>query len=374
MTEEAIEVEELREGLIKFNYGPQHPGTHPYSLLLTLDGDIIVDVQAQIGYVHRGLAKQAEVRTFLQSLPIMERSCFLDSVNHQFGYVMAVEQLTGVEVPERAEYIRVISAELTRMNSLISWFGGYASEAGVSTAFMLAWQDREKFLDLFTALTGSRVSLTYLTIGGVRWDWNDELTKMTYELIDYMEDRLKIHKKFVMENNIFKKRTKGVGIVDKEMALKYAFTGPNLRATGVQADLRLIEPYSVYDRFKFTPKVMTDGDAWARTMIRLHDVETSIEILKQALPELPEGDYKTKIPRRLKAKAGEAIGRVELARGVMGYYIKTTENATMPYRLKIRGPSFAHFSSIEPGLYGHHMADVPIAKGSFDVCPADLDR
>ena len=371
MTEETTEQE---TGLIKFNYGPQHPGTHPYSLQLTLDGDEIVDVEAQIGYVHRGLAKQAEVRTFLQSLPIMERSCFLDSVNHQFGYVMAVEQLTGVEVPERGEYLRVISAELTRMNSLISWFGGFAAEAGVSTAFMLAWQDREEFLDLFSHLTGSRVSLTYLAIGGVRWDWNDELTKMTYDLIDYMEERMKIHKKFVMENNIFRQRTVGVGVTDKETALKYAFTGPNLRAVGIQGDLRVIQPYSIYDRFKFTPKVMTEGDTWTRTMIRLHDIETSIEILKQALPEIPEGPFKTKNPRRLKAKAGEAIGRVELARGVMGYYIKTQEGATMPYRLKIRGPSFAHFSSIETALIGHHMADVPVAKGSFDVCPADLDR
>ena len=369
-----LEVSDMDAGLIKFNYGPQHPGVHPYSLLLTLDGDMIVDVKPQIGYVHRGLAKQAEARTFLQALPIMERSCFLDAVSHLFGYVMAVEDLTDVVVPERAEYLRVITHELSRMNSNISWFGGFSAEAGQSTAFMLAWQDRERFLDLFGHLTGSRVSSLYLTIGGVRWDWNDELTKMTYDLIDYMEERMKMHLNFVLKNNIYRQRSVGVGKVDKETALRYAFTGPNLRAVGIQGDLRLLEPYSIYDRFKFTPQLRTEGDVWARSYLRLKDIETSIEILKQALPDIPEGPYKAKVPRRLKAKKGEAIGRVELSRGIMGYYIKTEEGATKPYRLKIRGPSFAHFSSVREMLIGHRMADVPVAKGSFDVCPADLDR
>ena len=178
-----------------------------------------------------------------------------------------------------------------------------------------------------------------------------------------------------MKNEIFKKRTKGVGIVSKEKALEYAFTGPNLRASGLQGDIRILEPYSVYDRFKFTPKVMTDGDVWTRTMIRLHDIETSMEIIKQALPEIPEGDYKAKVPRRLRIpEARETYARVELSRGVMGYYIRAEEKAMQPYRLKIRGPSFAHFSIIEEALNGYHMADVPIIKGSMDVCPADLDR
>ena len=181
MTTEEIIIDS--DSLVSFNFGPQHPGVHPYSLRLTVDGDRITKVKGQIGYVHRGLAKQAEYRTFNQSLPIMERSCFLDSVNHQFGYVMAVEQLGNIEIPERGEYLRVISAELGRMNSLLTWFGMFASETGVSTAFMLAWQDREHFLDVFGNLAGSRVSVTYLTVGGVRYDWNDKLTKMTYDLI-----------------------------------------------------------------------------------------------------------------------------------------------------------------------------------------------
>ncbi|MHA1115435.1 MAG: NADH-quinone oxidoreductase subunit D [Candidatus Heimdallarchaeaceae archaeon] len=369
------ENKERSSSLVSFSYGPQHPGTHPYSLLLTVDGDRIEKVEAQIGYVHRGLAKQAESRTFIQALPIMERSCFIDSVNHQFGYVMAVEKLASIEVPERAEYLRVIAAELSRMNSLISWFGGYAAETGINSAFMWAWKDREMFLDLFGHLAGSRVSVMYLTIGGVRWDWNDKLTNLTWEIIDYMEERLKIHKKLVMKNSIFKKRTKGVGVVSKEKALEYAFTGPNLRASGVQGDIRILEPYSVYDHFKFTPKVMTEGDNWARTMIRLHDIETSMEILKQALPEIPEGEYKTKVPLKLRANAGEAYARVELSRGVMGYYIRTVEDkSTKPYRVKIRGPSFSHFQIVEDILVGTHMADIPIIKGSLDVCPADLDR
>lgn len=369
---------ELREveadSVISFNYGPQHPGVHPYSLRLTLDGDMIVKVVSQMGYVHRGLAKQAENRTYIQSLPIMERSCFLDSVNHQFGYVLAVEQLAGIEIPERADYLRVIAAELGRMNSLITYFGMFAAEAGQSTAFMLSWQDREHFLDLFGNLAGSRVSVTYLTPGGVRYDWNDKLTKQTWDLLDIIEERLKIYKNFILKNNIFKQRTKGVGVVTPEQALKYSFTGPNLRASGIQGDLRVIEPYSIYDRFKFTPQVRTDGDVWGRTMLRLQDVETSMEIVKQALPEVPEGEFKAKVSRRLKTKAGEAIGRVELARGTMDYYIRSEEGAQKPYRLKIRGPSFAHFHAVEEMLIGNHMADVPIIKGSLDVCPADLDR
>ncbi len=363
-----------KEELIQFHYGPQHPGSHPFSLLLSVDGDIISDVKVQIGYVHRGLAKQAEYRTFMQSLPLMERSCFIDPINHLWGYVTAVEKLTDTKVPERAEYLRVVSAEISRMNSLISWWGGFVSEAGVSTAFMWSWADREKFLDIFGHLAGSRVSATYLTIGGVRWDWNTKLEKMTYSVLDYMEKRIAKYKKFIMKNKLFKKRTIGVGVVTKKQALDWAFTGPNLRASGIFADARINDPYGIYDRFKFKPKVYTEGDSFARTMVRLDDILTSIEIIKQALPEIPEGDYKVRLKRKLRAKAGEAYGRVELSRGTMDYYIKTEEKALTPYRLKIRGPSFSHFYAGAKLLVGAHVADIPMIISSLDVCPADLDR
>lgn len=363
------------DNLMTFNFGPQHPGAHPFNVQVTVDGDIIVKAKCQIGYVHRGLAKQAEARTFLQNLPIMERSCFIDDVNHQLGYVLAVERLAGVEVPERAEYLRVITAEMSRINSLISWWGGFVSETGVNSAFMWSWRDREYFLDFFTELAGYRVSVSYLTIGGVRWDWNDKLTKMTYDILDYMKERIKMYEKFAMKNKILARRTKGVGVVSRDMALKYAFTGPNLRASGIQGDVRLLDPYGIYDRFKFSPKVYTSGDSMARTQIRLDDILTSIEIIEQALPELPEGPYKTKVPLKLKIKqSGEAYGRVELARGAMDYYIKANEGDIRPYRLKIRGPSFSHFNAVEELLVGHKVADIPVVIGSLDVCPADLDR
>ncbi|MGQ4834579.1 MAG: NADH-quinone oxidoreductase subunit D [Candidatus Asgardarchaeia archaeon] len=355
----------------KLNYGPQHPGTHPFRLLLTIDGDTVIDAEPHIGYVHRGIEKLCEYRTYIMNIPVINRACFMEGSFHEHAYAMAVEQIFNIEIPERAKYLRVLAAELSRIHSLLSWFGGYVSELGFSTMYFWPWADREYVLDLFEELTGARISTTYILPGGVRWDIPDGFEKRVEKVLRYLERRLELYEKVVFKNEIFKARTVGVGILKPSDVIKYGVTGPMARASGVKMDLRLDDPYSVYDEFEFDYNILEDGDCYARTKIRLMDIKQSIDIIRQIFPKLPDGPVVKKLP--VKAPVGEGYARVESARGIHGYYV-VSDGGKNPYRVKIRGASFNNMSAISVIAKNVKLADIPAVLGSIDVCPADLDR
>ncbi len=358
---------------VEVYYGPQHPGTHPFSILLKLDGDIIIDAEPKIGYVHRAIEKLAEYRDFYQNIPIMERACFLEDLIHEHGYMIAAEKLLGVEIPERAEYLRVITAELSRIISLLMWFSMFGGETGLSTTFMWGFTDREKLLDIMTEITGARVAFAYFLPGGVRWDFPEGIEDKLRKYLDYQEEQLDVYKGLLMDNSIFIDRTKGVGVADPDTLIKLGASGPVLRASGFKYDLRVDAPYGVYDHFKIDTPVLHNGDSYDRTMIRLMDIKTSIDIVRQALDQLPSGDVRVKVRSKKKAAPGAVYSRVESARGILGYYI-ISNGTNKPYRIKIRGPSFSHMYVFPHLIRGLHLADVPMVLGTLDVCPADLDR
>jgi len=356
----------------KLHYGPQHPGTHPFRILLTVDGDVVVTAEPHIGYVHRGIEKLCEYRSYIMNIPVINRACFMEGSFHEHAYAMAVEQIYGVEIPQRAKYLRVLAGELSRIHSLLSWFGGYVSELGFSTMYFWPWADREYILDLFEELTGARISTTYILPGGVRWDLPDGFEKRVEKVMKYLEGRLALYDKVVFKNEIFKARTKDVGVLKPSDVLKYGVTGPMARASGVKMDLRIDAPYSIYDEIEMDYNLLDGGDCYDRTKIRLMDIQQSIDIIRQVLKKLP-GKEKVMKKLPIKAPVGEGYARIESARGIHAYYVVSNGDRN-PYRVKIRGASFNNMSVLPLIAKNVKMADIPAILGSIDVCPADLDR
>src|SRR3989304_5289964 len=354
------------------NMGPQHPSTHGVLRLeLQLDGEIIKNVVPHIGYLHRCFEKHAEAMTYPQVIPYTDRMDYLASMYNEFGYAIAVEKLLDIKVPERVEYIRVIMGELQRIASHLVALGTYGADIGAFTPFLYCFRDREKILTLFEITCGARLLDNYMWIGGVSHDLHPDFIRLAKEFIKEFRPNLKELNDLLTFNQIFIDRTANVGILPPDTAINYGISGPNLRESGVKWDLRINDPYSIYDRFDFEIPVGNEekgtvGDCWDRYYIRVREMEESLKIIEQALDQIPDGDVSSAIPKRVKPPVGQIYTRVENPRGELGYFI-ISDGSVNPYRVKVRAPSFVNLEILGELCKGHLVADVVAILGSIDI-------
>ncbi len=363
--------------LLEVAMGPHHPSTHGvFRMDVALDGERITRLKPVFGYLHRNHEKLGEGHTYLASMPYTDRLDYICSLTNNWAYALAVEKLAGQEVPERAEYLRVIVGELTRVQNHALSVGFLIQDMGASgTPLMYAFREREKILDLFEALTGSRMMCNYMRFGGCRVDatseWLDAVRKVVTGLPQFADE----FEQLLCTNEILMARTQGVGVLRPELAVSAGVTGPALRAAGVNYDIRKVDRYSIYDRFKFKVPLGEHGDVYDRFMIRLLELRESIKILEQALKEIPGGpvmDPKAKI-RNFRPKVGEAYGRIEAPKGELGFYL-ISDGGPNPYRYRVRPPSFVNLTILEDMCLGHNVADVVLILGSVDIVLGEVDR
>ncbi len=355
------------------NMGPQHPSTHGVlRVLVHLDGERIKEARADIGYLHRCFEKIAEKRRLPQVIPYTDRTDYLAAITDELAYVLAVEKLMGIQVPERAEYIRVITSELQRIASHLIWFGAFALDVGATTGFLYAWRERERLLDIFERLTGARMLYNYLRIGGVRNDLFDDFPEMVERFLSDLPGNLAEFHRLVTSNRIFETRTRGIAPVSAQQAIAWGASGPVLRASGVPYDVRKTHPYSIYDRFDFDIPTGTRGDVYDRYLVRMLEIEQSMRIVRQALAQLPRGDYMGQLPRRLRIE-GDYYARVESPRGEVGCYL-VGDGSESAYRCKWRSPCFVHLQLMEQMAKGALLADLVVIIGSIDIVMGEVDR
>ncbi|MFH1146543.1 MAG: NADH-quinone oxidoreductase subunit D [Pseudomonadota bacterium] len=357
------------------NMGPQHPSTHGVlRVVLKMDGEYIEDAEPVLGYIHRMHEKMGENRTYAQYLPNMGRVDYLSALIFNHGYAGAVERLTGIVPPPRAEYIRVITCELNRISSHLLWFGAYVMDLGGFTPFLYSFDDRENILDLLESVTGSRLTYCYFRFGGVNRDIADDFIAGTRAFIKRLRSRLPMYETLVTKNVIFINRVKGIGIITPELARRYGCTGPVMRGAGVKYDIRKNEPYSVYPEFDFDVPVQHGCDAQSRYIVRMLEMEQSMRIIEQALDKLPEGPVMApKVPKKLKPPKGDCYFAVETARGEFGTYI-VSDGSNNAYRIKLRVPGFSNLSCFQEISKDNLLADAVSALGSLDLVIPEIDR
>ncbi|MBI5603341.1 MAG: NADH-quinone oxidoreductase subunit D [Deltaproteobacteria bacterium] len=369
-----IDDSSITERVYQLNLGPQHPSTHGVMhLLVTLDGEVVIKIEPLIGYSHRGHEKMAENRIYEQFMPNPARMDYLSGMIFNHGYCMAVEKLCGIEVPRRAEYIRVITSELNRIASHFIGAMDFAMGLGAITPFLYGWDDREQILDLLEMISGSRLTYSYGRFGGVRNDITKEFYDGTRRFIDRLRGRFWDYENLINQNIIFIKRAKDVGVITKDVALEYGVTGPTLRGSGVNYDVRKNEPYSAYPEFKFEIPTRKEGDCLARYQVRMAELEQSLNIIEQALDHLPPGPVRSKVPRFVTPPEGDCYCAFESARGAVGFYI-VSDGSRIPYRIKVRAPSFSNLFVLTKICPGHFLADVIAIFGSIDVTVPEIDR
>ncbi len=361
------------------NMGPQHPSTHGVLRLeLLLEGEIIKKVTPHIGYLHRCFEKHSEVMSYQQVIPYTDRMDYLASMGNEFGYVVAVEKLLDLKVPERVEYIRVIMAEFQRIASHLVALGTYGADIGAFTPFLFCFRDREKILNLFEITCGARLLYNYIWVGGLSHDLHPDFIRLAKEFITYFRPKVVELNELLTGNQIFIERTANVGILPLDVAINYGISGPMLRGSGMKWDIRRDDPYSVYDNFDFDipvgdGRMGTVGDSWDRYYVRVLEIEESLKIIEQALDQIPEGNVSEAVPKRVKPPVGEVYGRVENPRGELGYYI-ISDGTVNPFRVKVRPPSFINLAVMDELCRGHMVADVIAILGSIDIVLGEIDR
>ncbi len=363
--------------LLEVSMGPQHPSTHGvFRMDVVLDGERVVKLKPVFGYLHRNHEKIAENTTYLASMPYTDRLDYFCSMTNNWAYALAVEKLTGLQVPERAEYIRVVTAELTRLLNHSCLIGFLLQDMGaMGTPIMYAFREREKILDLFESLSGARMMCNYMRFGGCRCDlppgWIEEAKRVTDDFPRFLDE----FEKLLGGNEILMARTQSVGVLPKELAVNASVTGPMLRASGVNYDIRKVDKYGIYDRFQFRVPLGDHGDVYDRFMIRFLEMRESVKILEQALKEIPPGpiiDPKAKL-RGFRPKPGEAYGRIEAPKGELGFYL-ISDGSPNPYRYRVRPPSLINLTILEDMCRGNTVADVVIILGSVDIVLGEVDR
>jgi len=369
--------DEFHGDLLEVSMGPHHPSTHGvFRMIVTLDGETIVKLKPVFGYLHRNHEKLGENTTYLASMPYTDRLDYLNSMTNNWAYAVAVEKLAGLAVPERAEYVRVILAELTRLLNHTCLAGFLMQDCGCSgTPLMYAFREREKILDLFESLSGSRMMCNYQRFGGCRVDPSADWLAGAQKLVDGYGAFLDEFEALLTGNEILMVRTQGVGRLSSTLAVSAGVTGPVLRATGIAHDLRKVDAYGVYPRFEFRVPLGAHGDTYDRYMIRILEMRESLGILRQALAGLPGGpimDPKAKL-RGFRPKAGEAYGRIEGPKGEIGFYL-ISDGSPNPYRYRVRPPSFINLTILEDLCLGHTVADAVIILGSVDIVLGEVDR
>ena len=357
------------------NMGPQHPSTHGvFRMVLWVDGEKIVDVVPHIGYLHRGSEKLCEGEQFNQVITLFDRMDYIANFNNEHIYCRAVEKLMGLEVSERSEYIRVILCELNRIASHMLFIATMGLDAGAMTPSMFCFRGRERIQGLFESVSGARMMHNYFRIGGLKEDVPDDFVKQVKEVLDLVKQDTEESDKLLSFNEIFLARLKNIAVMSAEDAVDYGLTGPCLRASGVDYDVRKASPYSVYDRFDFDVPVGLDGDCWDRYYLRVQEVYQSVRIIEQALQQLPEGDVASSLGRRLlRPPAGEVYLRAENPRGELGVYL-VSDGTDRPYRVKVRPPSFCNLSALKHMLKDAWIADSVVILGALDIVLGEVDR
>ncbi|MDA8098460.1 MAG: NADH dehydrogenase (quinone) subunit D [Nitrospiraceae bacterium] len=384
---------------ITLNMGPQHPATHGVlRLVLDLQGETVVNCDPRPGYLHRGIEKWMENRTYHQIIPITDRLEYITCMNNNLGYVVAVEKLAGITVPERAQFIRTLMAELTRLSGHLVWLGTHALDIGAMTVCMYTLRERELILDLTEIVTGARQTVSYVRIGGVRNDLPRDFFDKCREFTELFPKRLEDYDTLIKQNRIWLKRTKGIGVFTAEEAVNYGLTGGTLRGSGVNYDLRKVEPYAAYDKVEFDVPLGSEGDVYDRYLVRIEEMRQSNRIIRQCLDMMQPGPITTDDPRYaipekvqvmqnmqnlahqfvLMSKwvpmpKGEVYVATEAPKGELGFYI-VSDGSGRPYRIKIRAPSYVHIGALPKMVTGHMVADVIACIGTIDIVLGECDR
>jgi NADH-quinone oxidoreductase subunit D len=381
------------------NLGPQHPATHGVlRVVLELDGETVVQATPYLGYLHTGIEKTAEDKLYYKVIPMTDRMDYLSPMSNNLGYVLAVEKLLGIEVPEKVQYARVLLSELTRLNSHLVWLGTHALDIGAMTMMLYTFREREMILDIYEAVSGQRMMSTYFRVGGLAWDLPLDFDKKVKEILKVFPEKLKEYEDLLSNNRIWIKRLTDVGTLTAEQALDLSLTGPLLRSTGVRYDVRKANPYSGYDKFDFDVPVGKKGDCFDRYLIRLEEIRQSMRIIEQALKGMPEGPYQADVPgvvlppkskvltdmeamifhfkiitEGFKVPAGSYYYPIEAPKGELGYYM-VSDGGTKPYRMRVRPPSFVNLQALSPMVVGGLVADVVTCIGSIDIVLGEVDR
>ena len=359
---------------VTLNMGPQHPSTHGVLRLeLLLEGEVILDCKPVIGYLHRGIERIAEARTYPQFLPYTDRVDYLSSASNNLAYVQPIERLLGLEVPERAQYLRVILLELNRIASHLVFIATFANDLGATSAFLYGFREREAIMDLFEMWTGARLTQSWIRIGGVAADIPEGFVAMARRFCAMLPSRLDEYDRLLTGNYIFRARTEGVGILPREVGINCGCSGPTLRGSGVSYDLRRAETYEVYDRLDFDVATDDAGDCMGRYRVRMEEMRQSLRIIEQCLAQLPGGEVTAKVPRLLKPPQGEAWGRVESPRGDFGCFV-VSDGGPQPVRVRFRAPSFYNLAALPEMLRGWKIGDGVAILGSLDIVLGEIDR
>ena len=392
---------ELQTKELTINMGPQHPATHGVlRLVLGLDGETVVKCTPYIGYLHRGVEKLGENRTYLTALPLTDRLDYISAMANNQGYCLAVERLFGIEAPERAKYIRTMVSEMSRISSHILWLGTHALDIGAMTVFLYAFREREWLLDLFEMLCGARLTTSYARIGGVRNDVSQEFIDSLYKFTGEFPGRVEEYETLIDQNRIWLKRTKGIGVIEADEAVNWGLTGPTLRGSGVSYDVRKHAPYDAYDKVEFDVPVGKAGDVYDRYRCRMEEFRQSNRIIRQCIERLPVGPVmapdapKFTLPPKdsvlksmesmihhfvlitkgpMAAPEGELYSAVEAPKGELGFYF-VSDGSGRPYRMRVRAPSFVHASVIPRLCEGSLIADVIANIGTVDIVLGECDR
>jgi len=394
-----------QNGYTVMNMGPQHPSTHGVlRLVLTLDGERVVDTVPDIGFLHTGIEKTAEVKTYNQALTLTDRMDYLAPLSNNLGYSLAVEKLLGTQVPERVSHIRVMLAELQRIASHMVWLGTSGLDAGAMSMFLYCFQDRERVLDLFETIAGVRMMTSFIQPGGLMADLTPGFLNQVREFLDYFEPHIQMYHGLLTGNSIWNDRTRGIGVLSKQDALDYLCTGPVARASGVDWDIRRDFPYAAYADYEFSVPVRHEGDSYSRYMVRMSELEQSVKIVRQALLKVSESTSSHPLPYRTEDRKvvpppkweisrsmeslihhfklftegyapqpGEVFQRVESPRGELAFHM-VSDGSNRPYRMHVRTPSFPHVQIMPVLLQGHLLADVVVILASLDFVLGDVDR
>lgn len=356
------------------NMGPQHPSTHGVlRVVLKLDGEKVLGLDCVIGYLHRGVEKIGENRTYAMFAPYTDRMDYVASVSNGLGYCLAVEKLIGAEAPARAQYIRVIMTELCRIASHDVWLGTHALDLGAMTPVFYAFRDREEILKIFEKYCGARLTTHAFRIGGCQYETYDGFEKDVKAFCDFVTPKIEEYEALLSGNRIWIERTRNVGILNGDDCIALGVTGPVLRASGVKWDLRKAQPYSSYEKFDFDIPVGTNGDTYDRYLVRIAEMKQSVRIIRQAVEGIPEGPIMAKVPKVLKPPVGEVYVSIEAPKGELGYFI-VSDGSTQPYRMRVRPPSFVNLQALDKMCRGQLIADVVAVIGTLDIVLGEVDR
>ena len=356
------------------NMGPQHPATHGVlRVKLKLDGERVLGSECVIGYLHRGVEKIAENRTYAQFAPYTDRMDYVAAVTNGMGYVEAVEKLLGVEIPPRAQYTRMILAELQRLASHLLWLGTHALDLGAMTPVFYTFREREEILKVFEKYCGARLTTHAFRIGGLQYDLYDGFEQECLKLCDYLPPKIDEYEQLLTKNRIWINRTRGVGVLSAEDAIAYGVTGPVLRGSGVKWDIRKAQPYEAYDKVEFEVPTGEHGDTYDRYLVRMQEMRQSVRIIRQCVERLAPGPIFGKVGKVIKPPVGEVYHSIEAPKGELGYFV-VSDGSTNPYRVRVRPPSFVNLQALDIMIRGHLVADVVAVIGTLDIVLGEVDR